>query len=332
MFNQAEIRHVDCSIRGVGRSLTMGLQKTIQKAVTVNGVGLHSGVHASITLKPAAPNTGIVFVRSDIKNSPTIEALFRNVVKTQLATTIGKKGVTVSTVEHVMAAIQGFRIDNLVCEVSGPEVPIMDGSAITFVNAIESVGIESQVASQKVLVIKKKVEVKLAEKWAVALPSDTFSVQGSIDWDHPSIGFQEFTYVEGETDFKTLANARTFGFLRDVEALKKMGLARGGSLENAVVLDDALVLNPDGLRYPDEFARHKVLDALGDFKLAGISILGAIRVHRAGHDLHKLLLQEIFKYEENYEIVDSSTLQETSKSRKKTSLKPALARGYAASY
>jgi UDP-3-O-[3-hydroxymyristoyl] N-acetylglucosamine deacetylase len=154
------------------------------------------------------------------------------------------------------------------------------------------------------LALRRKVELKLAEKWAVAEPASQLQIFGSIDWDHPSIGYQEFHYVEGKTDFKELAAARTFGFLRDVEMLKSMGLAQGGSLENAVVLNHALVLNPEGLRFPDEFARHKVLDALGDFKLAGIAIHAHIRLHRAGHDLHSQLLKEIFSNPDNFEIVD----------------------------
>jgi len=279
-------------------------QRTIKKAVTLTGIGLHSGKEARITLKPAPANKGIFFSRQDLPDALPVEAHFKNVTSTQMATTLGKGSVTVSTVEHLMAALHGFGIDNLYIEVSGPEVPILDGSSAPFCRAILDVGVENQPVPRTYLAIRKRVEVKLAEKWAVAEPSMRFEVHGSIDWDHPSIGFQEFHYVEGKTDFSEIASARTFGFLKDVEALKKMGLALGGSLDNAVVLDQALVLNPDGLRYPDEFVRHKVLDALGDFKLAGISINGHFKLHRAGHDLHRLLLAEIFKDPSNYEIVE----------------------------
>ena len=170
------------------------------------------------------------------------------------------------------------------------------------------------------------MELKVAEKWAVAEPAARLEIHGSIDWDHPSIGYQEFHYQEGETSFDELARARTFGFLRDEQALKKMGLARGASLENAVVLDHALILNPDGLRFPDEFVRHKVLDALGDFKLAGIAIQAYIRLHRAGHDLHNQLLAEIFKNPDNFEIVDGSSRGE----RRVSAIHAALARGFVA--
>lgn len=279
-------------------------QRTIQKTISLSGIGLHSGKEARITLKPAAVNKGILFSRSDRPENLPIEANFRNVTNTQMATTLGKGDGSISTVEHLMAALHGFGIDNLLIEVSGAEVPIMDGSSATFCRAILEAGIETQTVSRTTLRIKKRVEVKLAEKWAVVEPSGVFEVHASIDWDHPAIGFQEFHYVDGKTDFMEIASARTFGFMKDVEALKKMGLALGGSLENAVVLDHALILNPDGLRYPDEFVRHKVLDALGDFKLAGIAIQGCFKLHRAGHDLHRSILAEIFKDPSNYEIVE----------------------------
>ena len=284
----------------------MIFQRTLKQQVSLKGIGLHSGKPATLTIYPALPNKGILFVRSDIAGSLPIAAHYKNIVNTQLATTLGRGNVTISTVEHVLAALQGMGIDNALIEVDGPEVPIMDGSSAAFCALIEDVGIESQLQQRSYLKLCRRVEVKIAEKWAVAEPSSGFSVHGSIDWDHPSIGYQEFHYTEGKTDFAQLAKARTFGFLRDVEALKKMGLALGGSLENAVVLDNALVLNPEGLRFPDEFVRHKVLDALGDFKLAGIGIRGDFRLHRAGHDLHSLLLTEIFKNSENYEIIGST--------------------------
>ncbi len=289
----------------------MNSQKTIQKAVTLRGIGLHLGKEAVVTLKPAAAHQGILFQRLDLADSLPIEANFRNVISTQMATTLGKGSVTVSTIEHLMAALHGFGIDNLLIEVNGPEVPILDGSSAPFCEAIRSVGIRAQSAPRMALAIKRRVEVKLAEKWAVVEPSDTLEIHASIDWDHPSIGYQEFHFIEGETTFDEIAAARTFGFLRDVEALKKMGLVLGGSLENAVVLDSALVLNPEGLRYPDEFVRHKALDALGDFKLAGIQILGSFKLHRAGHDLHRSILAEVFKDPANYEIVNPA-VHETS--------------------
>jgi UDP-3-O-[3-hydroxymyristoyl] N-acetylglucosamine deacetylase len=306
----------------------MRLQRTLKKEISLNGIGLHSGNPTRITLKPAKPNRGIVFVRTDLPYAPEIPAHYKNVVNTQLATTLGVGTTTISTVEHVLAALQGYGIDNSVIEVNGPEIPIMDGSSQVFCQAIESVGVDSQLQSRPYLALRRKVEIKVAEKWAVAEPASCLQIHGSIDWDHPSIGYQEFHYHEGKTDFSDLAKARTFGFLRDVEALKKMGLARGGSLENAVVLDHALVLNPEGLRFPDEFVRHKVLDALGDFKLAGIPIHAYIRLHRAGHDLHSQLLIEIFKNPDNFEIVDGS---EKGKEERRGLIQAAIARSFVAS-
>lgn len=283
----------------------MNYQRTIQKAVTLKGIGLHLGKDASVTLKPAGINQGVLFQRLDLADSLPIEANYRNVMNTQMATTLGKGKVTVSTIEHLMAALHGFGIDNLLVEVQGPEVPILDGSSAPFCVALKAAGIQKQSAPRTALAIKRRVEVKLAEKWAVVEPANRLEIHASIDWDHPSIGYQEFHFIDGKTSFDEISAARTFGFLRDVEALKKMGLVLGGSLENAVVLDSALVLNPDGLRYPDEFVRHKTLDALGDFKLSGIQILGSFKLHRAGHDLHRSILAEIFKDPQNYEIVDA---------------------------
>lgn len=288
----------------------MIFQRTLKSSVSLKGIGLHSGAEAQMTLHPAAANRGIHFVRTDLENSAPISAHYKNVVNTQLATTLGRGNVTISTVEHVLAALQGMGVDNALIEVSGPEVPLMDGSSAPFAEAIQKVGTEVQMQTRPYLALRRRVEVKLAEKWAVAEPSSQFEIHGSIEFDHPSIGYQEFHYVEGKTNFSELSSARTFGFVRDVEALQKMGLARGGSLENAVVLDHALVLNPGGLRFPDEFVRHKILDALGDFKLAGIAMQGHFRLHRAGHDLHSQLLTEIFRNPDNYEVIDSAQVTE----------------------
>lgn len=311
----------------------MIFQKTLKKAIKIHGIGLHSGERAQITIHPARPNQGIQFVRTDLKEAIQIPAHFKHVVNTQLATTLGKGKATVSTVEHLMAALQGMGIDNALVELSGPEVPIMDGSSKPFVDAIKEAGVDSQLQARPYLALRKRVELKIAEKWAVAEPSSRFEIHGSIDWDHPSIGYQEFHYVEGKTSFDELASARTFGFVKDVEALKRMGLARGGSLENAVVLDHALVLNPEGLRYPDEFVRHKVLDAMGDFKLAGIAIQAYIRLHRAGHDLHSQLLAAIFKDPDNFEIVDGTSPSNLKEKREPARIRAILAKaGFAAGY
>ncbi len=307
----------------------MSLQRTIKNEVNLQGIGLHSGKLIRMALKPAAPNQGIIFVRSDLEGAPQIPAYYKNIVSTQLATTLGLGKATISTVEHVLAAFQGLGVDNGIIEVDGPEVPIMDGSSQVFCDAIASVGLQSQLQFRPYLVLRQKVELKLAEKWAVAEPASRLEIQGSIDWDHPSIGYQEFCFREGETSFEELAQARTFGFLKDEEVLKKMGLARGASLENTVVLDDALILNPQGLRFPDEFIRHKVLDALGDFKLAGIEIRARFRLHRAGHDLHSQLLAEIFRNPDHYQLIDRDSSKEE---RQVSGLQAMLARGFVAGF
>jgi UDP-3-O-[3-hydroxymyristoyl] N-acetylglucosamine deacetylase len=277
----------------------MTFQRTLNGKVALTGIALHSGKTVELVLRPANPNHGISFVRTDLNQSTPISAHYKNVVNTQMATVLGHATSRVSTVEHLLAALQILGVDNAVVEVDGPEVPILDGSAIQFCQAIEEVGLHTQLQARAFLQLRRRVELKIAEKWAVAEPSSRLEIHETVEWDHPVIGFQEFHYVEGKTSYKELASARTFGFLRE-----------GGSLDNAVVLDDTSVLNPQGLRYPDEFVRHKVLDALGDFKLAGISLHAYVRMHRAGHDLHSQLLNAIFRDPDNYEIIDGNEHQE----------------------
>lgn len=309
----------------------MILQRTLRQAIHVEGIGLHSGQMVKMNLLPARPNRGLVFVRTDLEGQPQIEASYKNIVNTQLATTLGQGKVTISTVEHVLAALAGAGIDNAVIEVDGPEIPILDGSSLFYAKSIEEVGTEAQLLPRPVLALRRKIEIKLDGKWALAEPCSRLEVHGSIEWDHPAIGYQEFHYIDGKTPFSEIAGARTFCLLKDVEAMKRMGLIRGGSLDNAVVMDHAQVLNPSGLRYPDELVRHKVLDALGDFKLAGIAIHAYVRLHRAGHDLHSRLIAEIFRNADNFEIIDSTNLVESE--RKSTRLRPVAARpGFAASY
>lgn len=309
----------------------MTAQRTLKTEFSIAGVGVHSGQMIQLKVKPAKANQGIVFVRTDLEGTPHIPALHRNVVCTRLATTLGLGKATVSTVEHILAAFYGLGIDNATIEVNGAEVPIMDGSSRVFCEAIRAAGTELQCQTRRVLALRKKVEVKLGEKWAVAEPSSGFQIFGSIDWDHPSIGYQEFFYQEGKTPFEELAGARTFGFLKDIEALQKAGLARGGSLDNAIVLNEALILNPEGLRYPNEFVRHKILDALGDFMLAGVHLQGLVRLHRAGHDLHCQLLTEILKNPANYELLPADQAEVLPKA-KGISVHALLARSLAALY
>jgi UDP-3-O-[3-hydroxymyristoyl] N-acetylglucosamine deacetylase len=306
----------------------MTFQRTLKGKIALSGIALHSGKTVQLVLKPAAPGRGITFVRTDIKKAAPIAAHFKNVINTQMATVIANSGNTeakVSTVEHLLAAFQVLGVDNAIVEVDGPEIPILDGSSLEFCNAIEEMGLQTQIQPRAFLQLRRRVELKIAEKWAVAEPSSRLEIHETVEWDHPVIGFQEFHYIEGKTSYKELASARTFGFLRDVENLKRMGLAQGGSLDNAVVLSDTAVLNPDGLRFPDEFVRHKVLDALGDFKLAGINMHAYVRLHRAGHDLHAQLLSAIFKDPNNYEIVNGTAQEE----RVLPQIRAALARAFA---
>lgn len=285
----------------------MQWQQTIKKAFKISGVGLHSGNAVSIQVKPAPVNHGIVFQRVDLTNKPKILACQKNVVSTQLATTLGVGEVKVSTVEHLLAAFFGARIDNALVEVSGPEVPILDGSAQIFYESILNVGLRKQRAGRSFIKLLRKVEMHDSEKLAFAEPAPQMSVKGSIEWDHPSIGFQEYEFIEGKDSFEEIAAARTFGFLQDVEALQKAGFIQGGSLENAIVLDQTKVLNPEGLRYSNEFIRHKVLDALGDFMLVGLPIQARFCLHRAGHELHAKLIQKIFESPANYEFIKPTT-------------------------
>jgi UDP-3-O-[3-hydroxymyristoyl] N-acetylglucosamine deacetylase len=304
----------------------MNFQRTLNGTVALSGIALHSGKTVHLNLVPAAPGHGITFVRTDLRGKPSISAHYKNVVNTQLATVLGHGETRVSTVEHLLAAFQMVGLDNVIVEVDGPEIPILDGSSIIFCQAIEKMGLQTQLQTRPYLQLRRRIELKIAEKWAVAEPSSRLEIHETVEWDHPVIGFQEFHYVEGKTNYQELASARTFGFLRDVENLKRMGLARGGSLDNAVVLDDSSVMNPTGLRYPDEFVRHKVLDALGDFKLAGIDIHAYVRLHRAGHDLHSQLLAAIFKDPDNFEIIDGHNREE----RALPQIRAALASAFAA--
>ena len=293
-------------------------QLTIRKEVRINGVGLHSGKAASILIKPALPNTGILFIRKDLPTSVAIPASFEFVTQTKLATTLGRNHVTISTVEHLLSAFKLMEIDNALVEVFGPEVPIMDGSAAAFCEMIAGAGVFEQEAPKKVAIVKKRIEVRMGDKVALIEPSERLQIKARIEWNHPSIGVQEFSYTLGESDFRSIAMARTFGFMKDVENLKKMGLVQGGSLDNAIVLDEARIINKGGLRYPNEFVRHKVLDAIGDFALAPMPILGDVTLVKAGHELHSELVHAIFSNPENYEVktlAEISNHKETPESR-----------------
>lgn len=288
-------------------------QTTVCKDVEIRGIGLHSGKDARITIKAALPNTGILFIRKDLATPVAIPALFEYVTQTRLATTLGREDVEVATVEHLLCAFQLVGIDNAVVEVEGPEVPIMDGSADQFCEALLNSGIYRQNAPKKVAHIKKRIEVRKGDKVAAIAPGPELTVQAKIEWDHPVIGSQNFSYTVGQSNPSEISKARTFGFLKDVETLKKAGLARGGSLDNAVVLDDEKILNPKGLRYQDEFVRHKILDAIGDFALAPHAFVGSVTLVKAGHEMHAELINAVFSNPNNFEIrtLHEAELEET---------------------
>jgi len=281
-------------------------QRTLKNIIRATGVGLHSGEKTVMTLRPAAPNTGIVFRRVDLPSPVEIRAKEENVVDTQLSTTLGCGDVRVATVEHLLSAMAGLGIDNAYIDLSAPEVPIMDGSAGPFVFLLQSAGIEEQMAPKHFVRIKQAVRVEEGDKWAQFEPFDGFKISFSIDFDHPA--FVDRSH-EAHIDFSTtsfvkeISRARTFGFMRDLEQLRERNLILGGSLSNAVVVDDYRVLNEDGLRYEDEFVKHKVLDAIGDLYLLGHSLIGAFTGHKSGHRLNNHLLRALMADQAAWELV-----------------------------
>ncbi len=287
------------------------MQNTLQKTVTLKGVGLHSGKPITLSLIPASENAGIVFVRTDVngKNN-VIPALWNAVKDTQLCTVIGNEdGVSVGTIEHLMSALRGLNIDNARIELDGAEVPIMDGSAQAFIDAIQTAGIKQQNSPRRVIRILKDVTVEKDGKTVTLSPSDTATFGGEIDFDHPEIGRQSHEVQLLNGNFvHDIANCRTFGFLHEVEWMRSQGLALGGSLDNAIVLDKEKVMNPGGLRRADEFIRHKLLDAIGDLYLAGAPIQGAYSSSRAGHEMNNLILQALFADESAFEIVEAEDM------------------------
>lgn len=282
-------------------------QQTLATDISCAGVGLHSGATVNMTLRPAAPNTGIVFRRIDLAGEVAdvdIPAHAHEVRDTQLGTTISNAcDARVSTIEHLMAALAGCGIDNAIVELDAAEVPVMDGSSAPFVRLIECAGIEAQAAPRRYIRILSPVVVDLGDKRAVLEPHDGFAIHFQIDFPTPAIGRQDLAVELGEPSFKKdIAAARTFGFMKDVETLWSMGLAQGASLANTVAIDDDAVVNEDGLRFKDEFVRHKVLDAVGDLYLAGAPIIGRYRGEKAGHAVNNQLLRALFERPDAYEI------------------------------
>ncbi|MBL4804446.1 MAG: UDP-3-O-acyl-N-acetylglucosamine deacetylase [Alphaproteobacteria bacterium] len=283
------------------------MQNTIKTSVSLNGVGLHSGKDIQLSLYPAEENTGIVFIRTDVtdKNN-VIPALWNKVADTQLCSVIANEdGVSVGTIEHLMSALRGLNVDNVRIELDGAEVPVMDGSAMPFVELIENAGVEAQAAPRKIIRILKDVTVEKDGKRVTLSPADGYVFGGMIVYDHPNIGNQGYEVQLLNGNFRhDIAEARTFGFLKEVEWMRSQGLALGGSLDNAIVLNDDGVMNPNGLRFDDEFIRHKLLDAIGDLYLAGAPIMGAYDGYKAGHEMNNLILHALFADESAYEIVE----------------------------
>ncbi|MEM9605153.1 MAG: UDP-3-O-acyl-N-acetylglucosamine deacetylase [Pseudomonadota bacterium] len=289
-------------------------QRTLQTSICATGLGLHTGRKVRLNLCPAPADSGIVFRRTDL--DPVVEhrADPRSVTETELATSLGTGPSAVSTIEHLMAALAGLGVDNCVVELDHGEVPIMDGSAAPFVFLLQSAGVTEQVAPKRFIRVKKAVEVREGDKWARLEPHVGFGMDFTIDFDHPVI---RSSGQRARVDFakvsfiNELSRARTFGFVRDFEALRAKGLARGGSLDNAIAVDDGGVLNREGLRYPDEFVKHKVLDAVGDLYLVGHNLIGAVTAYKSGHRLNNLLVRALLEQPSCYEEICFETTRKS---------------------
>lgn len=273
------------------------MQVTLTQPIEIEGIGLHSGKTVNMVLRPADVNTGILFIRTDITDKDNkIPARWDNVVDTRLCTVIGNKdGATVGTIEHLMSALWGCGVDNVIVEIDAPEVPVMDGSSVHFVECIDEVGVTAQKAPRKIIKVLKEVSVEENGCRVTLSPGVTSVFSGMIDFDHPEIGEQNYEVQLVNGNFRhEIAECRTFGFLKDVEAMQKAGLALGGSLDNAIVLDDDSVINKNGLRHEDEFIRHKLLDAIGDLYLAGGPVIGTYHGEKASHALNNAILRKLF--------------------------------------
>jgi len=281
-------------------------QRTLKNVIRATGVGLHTGEKVYLTLHPAAPDTGVVFRRTDLNPPVEIHAIAGNVGETTLSTTLMNGDVRVSTVEHLLSAFAGLGIDNVVVDVSAPEVPIMDGSASPFVFLLQSAGICEQDVAKKFIRVKREVTVRQGDKVVSFKPFDGFKINFEIDFDHPAFKHRVLT---ASVDFSTtsfvkeVSRARTFGFMHEFEYLRSVGLARGGSFENAIVVDEFEILNEDGLRYEDEFVKHKILDAIGDLYLLGNSLIGEFNAHKSGHALNNVSVRALLADTDAWEFV-----------------------------
>ena len=287
-------------------------QKTLKTSIHCTGTGLHSGAKVSMTLNPAPAGTGIVFRRTDMPQAiADIRALWSNVVDTRLCTALGNEdGVRVSTIEHLMAALYGGEIDNAIIEINGPEVPIMDGSAQPFVFLIECAGVVEQDQPRRAVQILRPVSIAEGKRSVTLAPASDFSVEFEFDFENGALSSQDFFMAVDPATFRTeVSRARTFGFAEEVARLRAAGLARGGSLDNAVVIGEGRVLNKDGLRFQDEFVRHKVLDCVGDLYLAGAPILGNVRCIRSGHRHNNIVLRALFEQRDAWRFVDMTAVE-----------------------
>jgi len=285
-------------------------QRTLNRTVLCEGIGLHSGLNIKMKIMPGEPNKGIIFIRNDINNSQEISASYKNVSDTKLGTTIvNEAGLKVRTVEHLMAAFMGLKVDNAIVILSGSEVPIMDGSSKVFVDLINKVGIKEQFIKRKIIKILRKVAVYSGKSSIVAYASNDFTIDYRIEFKDPAIGIQKqkITLLGNNFD-KEISSARTFGMLNEVEYMRKNGLALGGSIENAIVVDNGKIVNPEGLRFKDEFVRHKILDFCGDIYLSGRHFLGNISAVCAGHEINNKFLWELFSDTNNYEEIVSNNI------------------------
>jgi len=290
------------------------LQRTVAKPVNCSGVGIHSGKKVNLTIKPAPPNHGIKFIRTDLLDCPVISAHFNMVVDTSLATVIGFEGFIVSTIEHLMASFAGLSIDNALVEIDSYEMPIMDGSAFPFTSLIKASGIKELDTPRYFFVIKKPIELKKDGKMVGVYPCSTYKITCTIEYDHPLINTQSYSVDVSDHIWENeISKARTFGFLHEYEYLKKNGLARGVTLENVIAIDDKDVINEGGLRYRDEFVRHKILDCIGDFSLLGMPILGHVVAEKSGHAFNHSFLKKIFAEKESWETGTINDIKVSSK-------------------
>ncbi len=291
-------------------------QRTLKDEVGCTGIGLHTGEKVNLKIKPAPVNTGIRFFRTDLDGYPAVNAQFENVIDTFLATTIGSNGCRISTVEHLLAALFGLGIDNALVELDGPEVPIMDGSAAPFIFLLKSAGIKEQKAPKRFIIIKKRFCIRDGNRSVAIYPSKELKITYTIDFNHPRLRNQIYKLNFSGSEFvREISRARTFGFLKDVQILKENGLAKGGSLDNAIVIDDFRIINEGGLRFDDEFVRHKILDFIGDLSIIGSPVIGHFVVRKSGHCLNQHMLKSLMASKKHWKVLTFKTPSECNKNR-----------------